>query len=85
MWFLYFSNFCLHLSELLGAIFIRRIFRSHIESSHILSFPEISRVVVMLRVTGYRNLFILNDSLFYCSYDGKVVQKKVIKLLFKTS
>jgi hypothetical protein len=57
---------------------------SHIELSRILSFPATSRVVTMLKVTGYRNLFILNENLFYCSYDGKVVQKKVIKPLFKT-
>jgi hypothetical protein len=69
--------------KVLGAIFIRRIFCSHCESLHIQSFPATS-LVTMLKVTGYRNLFILNESLFCCSYDGKVVQKKVMKPLFKT-
>jgi hypothetical protein len=64
MWLLNFSELCLHLSELLGSIFIFRIFCSHGESSHILSFLATPRVFTPLKVTGYRNHFILNESLF---------------------
>jgi hypothetical protein len=77
-------KFLFALSELLGAIFIRRIFCFHSESSHTLSFPATTRAVSMLKVARYRNLFILKESLFYRSYDGKAVQKKVIKPLLKS-
>ena len=79
-----FFKFLFALKRAFVSYFLSPCIFCHSESSRILSFPATSRVVTMLKVTGYRNLFILNESLFYCSYYGKVVQKNVIKPQFKT-